>query len=243
MKTGPDIARVASLIGDPARANILTALMSGQALTASELAQEAGVSLSTVSSHLGKLTDGGLIAMTKQGRHRYFRLADSDVAHVLETIMGLATRVGHARVRTGPKEPALRKARVCYDHLAGDMGVQLLESLRARALVAESVVEGGSVAEGNAAIRLTAAGEAFVADLGVDLEPLDGNRRPLCRECLDWSVRRHHLAGGLGAALLQRFYTLGWAARREGTRIVAFTPKGEAGFDAQFPVTQQAATG
>src|SRR5512142_2029665 len=135
MKSGPDIALVASLVGDPARANMLTALMNGRALTASELAHEAGITPQTASSHLAKLEAGGLIEPEKQGRHRYYRLSDPDVADVLERRAGLAARTGHMRVRTGPKEPALRRARICYDQLAGDLGVQMLDSLKKQRLV------------------------------------------------------------------------------------------------------------
>src|SRR6476619_6819155 len=135
MKEGPDIAVIASLLGDPARANMLTALAAGQALTAGELAREAGVTAQTASSHLAKLTAGGLIEGRKQGRHIYFALSGPDVAGVMEALSGLAARTGHTRVRPGPKEPALRHARVCYDHLAGDLGVGLLDSLTHRGLV------------------------------------------------------------------------------------------------------------
>src|ERR1051326_4931839 len=139
MKEGPSIAPVAALAGDPARANMLSALLSGKALTASELANEAGVTAQTASSHLAKLEDGGLIAAVKQGRHRYFRLADRDVAEMLEKMMGVAARAGHLRTRTGPSDPAMRKARVCYDHLAGEMGVQLFDGLaRGKVLVEQS---------------------------------------------------------------------------------------------------------
>ena len=134
MKAGPDIAMVAALVGDPARANMLSALLSGRALTASELAHEAGITPQTASSHLSKLEAGGLIEQEKQGRHRYYRLADPDVGDVLEAL-GLAARAGHMRVRTGPKDPALRRARICYDHLAGDLGVQMLDSLTRQRLV------------------------------------------------------------------------------------------------------------
>jgi DNA-binding transcriptional ArsR family regulator len=135
MKAGPDIAIIASLVGDPARANMLTALLSGRALTASELSQEAGITPQTASSHLSKLEAGGLIEQEKQGRHRYYRLADPDVGGVLEGLAALAARAGHMRVRTGPKDPELRRARICYDHLAGDLGVQMLDSLRRQKLV------------------------------------------------------------------------------------------------------------
>src|SRR5450631_3406354 len=153
MKAGPDIAMVASLVGDPARANMLTALMTGRALTASELAHQAGITPQTASSHLSKLEAGGLLEQEKQGRHRYFRLADPDVAGVLEGLAGLAARAGHLRVRTGPKDPALRRARVCYDHLAGDLGVQMLDSLRKQRLVRQT----------RQAIELTTGGKRFLA--------------------------------------------------------------------------------
>ena len=132
MKEGPDIARIAALIGDPARANMLTALMSGKAVTATELAQEANVTLQTASTHLSKLDQGGLLRPRKQGRHKYFSLANDDVARVLEGLMGLAAGSGHLRSRTGPRDPALRKARVCYNHLAGDLGIRLFDSLVSR---------------------------------------------------------------------------------------------------------------
>ena len=224
MKVGPDIALLGSLVGDPARANMLTALMSGKALTASELAAEAGVTRQTASAHLGRLETGGLVRQRKQGRHRYFSLADDDVGRVLESMMGLAAKKGHSRTRTGPKEPALRKARVCYNHLAGELGVRMLDSLTTRRFL----VEDGDTLE------LTATGRVFVTQFGVDIDALRKSRRPLCKACLDWSARRSHLAGALGTALLQRFYQLGWAKRETGTRIVAFSKEGEARFLANF---------
>ncbi|MEO1176423.1 MAG: winged helix-turn-helix domain-containing protein, partial [Pseudomonadota bacterium] len=129
MREGPDIAHIAALIGDPARANMLTALMSGKALTATELAREAGVTPQTASTHLTKLEQGGLLTLQRQGRHRYFSLATDDVAHVLEALMGIAAGAGYLRSRTGPKDQALRKARVCYNHLAGEMGTDLYDGL------------------------------------------------------------------------------------------------------------------
>ncbi|NNF78566.1 MAG: winged helix-turn-helix transcriptional regulator [Rhizobiales bacterium] len=224
MKYGPDIAGVAALIGDPARANILTALMGGSALTATELASEAGVTKQTASAHLAKLTEASFIAAEKQGRHRYFRLADHQIAEVLENLMGLAAKRKPTRIRTGPKEPALRKARVCYDHLAGDLGVRLFESLDR---------EGWLNGKGGPP-HLTEKGEIELADFGIDLDSMRKKRRPLCRSCLDWSVRRSHLAGSVGAELLNRFYALKWAKRVEGTRIVQFTGKGEEALRQQF---------
>jgi DNA-binding transcriptional ArsR family regulator len=227
MKAGPDIAMVAALVGDPARSNMLTALMTGRALTASELAQEAGVTPQTASSHLAKLEAGGLIEPEKQGRHRYYRLTGADVAGVLEGLAGLAARAGHMRVRTGPKDPALRRARICYDHLAGDLGVQMLESMKKQRLVRAS----------KQAIELTHEGRRFMADaLQIDTDALAHPRRPVCKACLDWSERRHHLAGTLGAALMARFTELKWAARDDapGSRVVNFTRSGEKRFAALF---------
>ncbi len=218
---------VASLVGDPARANMLTALMTGRALTATELAYQAGITPQTASSHLGKLETGGLIEQERQGRHRYYRLSDSDVAGVLEGLAGLAARAGHMRVRTGPKDPALRRARVCYDHLAGDLGVQLLDSLKRQKLVRHTKQD----------IALTAEGRRFMADaLQIDASALLHPRRPVCKACLDWSERRHHLAGTLGAALMTRFTELKWAARdpAPGSRVVNFSRTGERRFAALF---------
>ena len=227
MNSGPDIAKVAALVGDPARANMLTALLSGRALTASELAQEAGITPQTASSHLAKLEAGGLIEPEKQGRHRYYRLTGSDVAGVLEGLAGLAARAGHMRVRTGPKDPALRRARICYDHLAGDLGVQMLDSMKNQQLVRQRKQD----------IELTAEGERFLANtLQISAEALAHPRRPVCKACLDWSERRHHLAGMLGAAMMTRFTELKWAARDEapGSRVVNFTRTGEKRFAALF---------
>jgi DNA-binding transcriptional ArsR family regulator len=227
MKAGPDIAMVASLVGDPARSNMLTALMTGRALTASELAHQAGITPQTASSHLAKLEAGGLIEPEKQGRHRYYRLTGPDVAGVLEGLAGLAARAGHMRVRTGPKDPALRRARICYDHLAGDLGVQMLDSMKKQRLVRES----------KQAIELTAAGQRFMADtLQISAEALAHPRRPVCKACLDWSERRHHLAGTLGAAMMTRFTELKWAARDSapGSRVVNFSRAGEKRFTELF---------
>src|SRR3977135_1360297 len=219
MKAGPDIAMIAALVGDPARPNMLTALMTGRALTASELAHQAGVTPQTASSHLAKLEAGGLVAPDKQGRHRYYRLSDPDVAGVLEGLAGLAARAGHMRVRTGPKDPALRRARICYDHLAGDLGVQMLDSMRKQRLVRQT----------KQAIELTAEGKRFMENsLQISAATLAHPRRPVCKACLDWSERRHHLAGMLGAAMMTRFAELKWAARDStpGSRVVNFTRHG-----------------
>lgn len=203
---------------------MLTALMDGRALTASELAETAGVSLPTASSHLGKLMDGALLAVEKQGRHRYYRLAGPEVAQALETLMSLAEKSGHKPPRTGPADPALRDARVCYDHLAGTRAVEIYDALVKRRYLELS-------SEG---IAMTQPGRKFFSALGVDVAALERSRRPLCRACLDWSARRHHLAGGLGAAILDLALDRRWARREKGTRIVTFTPSGERSFSQAF---------
>jgi len=217
MKNGPNIAVVSALIGDPARANILTALLAGKALTANELARESGVTPQTASGHLAQLLTGGLVSVERQGRHRYYRLADSDVAGAIEALMALANRPPHGSPRVGPKDPALRRARICYDHLAGELGVRLFALLCDNGIV---VLSGGS-------LDVTGSGENHLANFGIPIGPLRLAKRPICRSCLDWSERQPHLAGGLGAALLERILDLGWARRVSGERIIHFSPSGE----------------
>ncbi|MDU9003073.1 ArsR/SmtB family transcription factor [Sedimentitalea todarodis] len=224
MREGPDFTAIASLIGDPARANMLTALMSGKALTAGELAVEAGVSAQTASSHLHKLQDAGLLKLQKQGRHRYYSLSGDNVAQTLEALMGLAAGLGHMRTRTGPRDQALRTARVCYNHLAGDLGVQMFSAMRRQ----------GHFEFCDTGLDLSEAGQRFVAALGISAQAMPRSKAPMCRECLDWSVRQSHLAGRLGRAMLARFETLGWARRVPDTRIVQFSDRGLSEFNALF---------
>ena len=225
MKDGPIIANVAALIGDPARANILTALMAGKALTVSELAHEAGVTLQTTSAHLSKLLASGMVTARKQGRHKYFELASSKVAEAIEALMGLAADTGHLRTRIGPRDEALRAARRCYNHLAGSAGVQLYDSLTRRGYL--NVNAGG--------LSLSADGREFVGRLGIDLGRLSTSRTPLCRECLDWSERKTHLAGSLGRALLDYMIEEKWLRQNADSRAIIFTPRGEQHFAAAFP--------
>ena len=217
MKDGPNIIGIAALIGDHARAEVLTALMSGMAMTATELAHVANVTKQTMSGHLAKLVDAGLLAVEPQGRHRYFRLADDDVARLLESLMNVAYRAGAVRVRSSPREPALRRARVCYNHLAGELGVLVYEALASR----------GAFGLDEDGVTLTDAGRAALLELGVDTAPLAALKRSFCRTCLDWSERRHHLAGAVGDAMLAQFQTLGWAKRSHGSRVVDFSVAGE----------------
>jgi DNA-binding transcriptional ArsR family regulator len=220
MKEGPSIARIGALVGDHARAEVLTALMADRALTASELAQVAGVTKQTISAHLAKLLDAGLLAVESQGRHRYFHLADRDVAQLLESLMGIAFRTGAVRAQQSPREPALRKARICYDHLAGELGV----------LAYESLVQRKRLHRHDDRVVLTPSGARWFETLGIDVEQLAAQPRTFCRTCLDWSERRHHLAGALGAALLRQVLDRGWARRARGSRAILFTVPGDQAF-------------
>ncbi|MCQ8876051.1 winged helix-turn-helix domain-containing protein [Mesorhizobium sp. LMG17149] len=222
MREGPDIARIASLVGDPARANMLNALMGGTALTASELALEAGVSLPTASSHLGKLMEGGLLTVASQGRHRYYGLAGPQVAGMIEAITGVAEAVGPKRVRPGPRDGAMRVARVCYDHLAGEQAVAMLDRLVAKNVLVRDEQE----------IRLGPSAASHFAAIGIDVYTKP--RRPVCRACLDWSVRRSHLAGTLGAAILEKILAEKWARRENDSRAVIFSPPGKQAFEKVF---------
>ncbi len=222
MKDGPNIARVAALLGDRARADALTALMTDRALTATELAAIAGVTKQTMSAHLSKLLDAALVKVDQQGRHRYFRLGNEDVARLLELLMGVAFRTGALRLISSPRDPALQKARSCYDHLAGETAVLIYE-----ALLRDGVLENPAQA-----LRLTEKGIGWFARIGVDTAAVAQQRRSFCRPCMDWSERRHHLAGSLGAAMLSRFCELGWVSQSNKSRAIRITPLGEVQFQA-----------
>lgn len=226
MREGPDISRTAALIGDPARAHMLVALVDGGARTVSELATEAGVGLPTASAHLAKLQAGGLVVPRKEGRHRYFALASDDAGLLIEQLLAFSAATRPAtRTRPGPRDPELRQARVCYNHLAGARGVQLYDSLIRR----------GFLAEATDGMVLTGPGWAFAADLGLAPGDFERHRPPLCRACLDWSVRRSHLGGRLGRAFLGALELRGWVMRVPQTRILRFSRAGEAAFDRLFP--------
>ncbi|HYG84754.1 MAG TPA: helix-turn-helix transcriptional regulator [Azospirillum sp.] len=218
--SGNTLAEVAAAIGDVARANILSALMDGRALTAGELAWHAKVSAQTTSGHLARLRQAQLIAEERQGRHRYFRLASPDVAHAIEALMAVAAAGPQRHRPTGPRDEALRTARTCYDHLAGRLGVSLADALHAR----------GHIILSDGAGSLTDEGGRFLSDtLGIDLSVRRAGR-PLCRTCLDWSERRPHLAGRLGAALCARCFELGWIEPVRDSRAVTITAAGRQGF-------------
>jgi DNA-binding transcriptional ArsR family regulator len=231
MASNAIFAEVAALAGDPARAGMLHALMDGRALTASELARVAGITRQTASGHLTRMTAIGLLSVEKQGRHRYHRLATPTVAHMLESIMQVASDLEPSRKQftVGPRDAALRRARTCYDHLAGQLGVALADALVGQGH-AELTSDSGIV---------TDTGVEFLRRIGVDVDAMLARRvkrsgRVFCRPCLDWSERRPHLAGVVGAAICTHCFEKGWIRRIDGTRAVMITPKGQGVFREQF---------
>jgi len=226
MTDGPFMAEAASLIGDPARANMLSALVGGRALTATELGLAAGVAPSTTSGHLAKLLEGRLISVTATGRHRYFRLASPTVARVLESLMALAID-GPPRHRPKSRcDEAMARARTCYDHFAGQLGVSL----------ADTLAEHGHVVLSDDGGIVTDSGRAFLGDLGVELAVPSKSKRAFCRPCLDWSERRWHIGGAVGAALTSRCFEAGWTERQRDSRAVTITSSGKEAFADLFGI-------
>jgi DNA-binding transcriptional ArsR family regulator len=224
MANAPQMAEVAALVGDPARANILCALLGGRALTATELAFAAGVSPQTTSGHLGKLHAARLVVLMKQGRHRYYRLAGSHVGQMLESIMSVAL-TGPPRFQPRSRlDEQLRQARTCYDHIAGVLGVKLADRLAERELIIL----------GDEAGEVTPAGADFLAKLGVDLSGARARRRVFCRPCVDWTERRLHIGGAVGAALAGRLFDLKWIERVRDGRALIITPAGRRGLAQDF---------
>lgn len=210
------LSTVAGLLGEPARTRILTALLTGRALTAKELAYFAGVTPATASSHLSRLVAGHLLVMEKQGRCHYYRLQSAEVAHAIEGLMTLAPIPSNGWPPHHRVEPPLREARMCYDHMAGRLGVAVCDMLLRRRFVV--LVDGGG--------EITPAGERFLAGLGVDLTKARGAKRHYCRGCLDWTERRPHLSGAVGAALAAAFIDHGWIARVPDSRALTVTKEG-----------------
>jgi DNA-binding transcriptional ArsR family regulator len=238
MQGDADIARIGALVADPARARMLMALGDGRALTASVLADEAGVAASTASSHLSKLVDGGLLTVQSHGRHRYFALASPQVGTLIETLAGMAPPAPVRSLREGTRAHAVRRARTCYDHLAGQLGAGLMGALLEQDLLvggdgrfaAETAERDRLSAPGSDHdYRLTEHGRAQLSAFGVDFDALAGRSRPLVRYCVDWSEQRHHLAGALGAALADRMLELGWVSRARRGRAVHISREGSQG--------------
>jgi DNA-binding transcriptional ArsR family regulator len=219
MSAAPRIAEVAALVGDPARANILCALLGGRAITAAELAFAAHVSPQTASEHLAKLLSARLVEVMKQGRHRYYRLAGPHVGQMLESIMNVAL-AGPPRLQPRSNaDDVMRRARTCYDHLAGVLGVAITDRLIERAFVVL----------GDEAGEVTPDGAGFLAELGVDLSAARTRRRVFCRPCVDWTERRPHIGGAVGAAIASRCFDLKWVERVGGSRALTITPAGRRG--------------
>ena len=219
MDPDADLAALGRLIGDPNRARILQVLMSGMPQSGSALASTLGISRSLASAHLKKLTAGGLVRAERSGRQQLYSIAAQPVADALEILMLFAPASPVRSLRGSTRMRSLRWARMCYDHLAGVVGVAVTEALAARDVIGSQ----------DGAWVLGAEGAAVFGDLGVDVASLPRRTRPLLRECMDWTERRHHVAGTLGAALADEFLRRDWLRRQEGSRIVAVTPAGQAG--------------
>jgi DNA-binding transcriptional ArsR family regulator len=239
MVSSNKVAELAAVVGEPSRAAMLTVLMDGRALTASELAGVAGVTPQTASTHLARLVAADLVVVETQGRHRYHRLAGPQVARLLEDLMQHASmrRAPRRTLRTGPRDEPTRHARTCYDHLAGRIGVAIADALIAQ----------GHVEFGEEAGLITDRGATFFTTLGLDLDPSGQSARltsrPICRPCLDWSERRPHIAGRLGAAICRHSFDTGWIRRIDGTRAVSITPKGRLALRKHFAIDTTALVG
>jgi len=220
----PDISFIAGLMGDTTRARMLTALMGGKALTATELALEADITPQTASSHLSQLVEGQLLVVRKQGRHKYFQLQGTDVAELLENLLTLTASKDNNTVKTRPDDVRLRQARVCYDHMAGEMGVRLYDAL----VVKQAILDQGSET------ILTEQGKVFFQKIGFDCSNQKRSKRPICKSCLDWSERRNHLAGILGQWILEDTFAKGWATKDLDARSIRFSSKGLKLFTAQY---------
>ena len=218
MRTTYPIAAVGELIGEPARAAILIALLDGKSRTAGELALTANISAQSASAHLSKLVDGGLLTMDRSGRHRYYSMAGPDVAHALEALGSISTLPRSRVAATATRVPDdMYTARSCYDHLAGRIAVELSDALEKSEIIRP---------RGKHDYELGRAGRAWFANLGIDVDSLRRSRRAFARQCLDWTERRPHVAGALGAALCSRLIALGWIASRRDTRALRITSRG-----------------
>ena len=226
MITGPIIAEIAALVGDPARATIVSALLDGRALSASELALAAGITPQTASTHLAKLTGAGLLSVVRDGRHRHFRLASPTVADMIDGIVAVALQQRPRYRPLSRQARALSAARICFDHLAGRLSVDLTDAFIARDYIALD----------DEAAEVTPAGSRFFTEFGIALPTLRSTRRHFCRLCLDWTERRPHIAGAVGAAITTRYFELGWVERTERSHAVVVTPSGRRGFQQAFGV-------
>lgn len=224
MSTKSNIAMIASLVSEPSRAAILTALLDGRFHTASELAHMAGIKPQTASFHLAKMTEAQVVTVEKQGRHRYYGIQDPEVARVMESLLSIAPPVPIKSFTHASENEALRLARTCYDHVAGQLGVQLMSFF----------IQKGILSEDQDGLHITEQGEIFFTDFQIDLTKTRQKRRSFSHKCLDWSERRHHLAGALGSVLLDRLFELHWIERLPTTRAIRITADGKRGFKEIF---------
>jgi DNA-binding transcriptional ArsR family regulator len=226
MNANPNVAKVAILVSEASRAAILTVLLDGRLHPASELAYMARIKPQTASFHLSKMVDANIVTVEKQGRHRYYGILNSEVAQVLETLLSLASPIEIKSLKQASEDKAMRFARTCYDHLAGNLGVQLTDSL----------IKADVIYEEKNAFVVTDKGEEFFKAFHIDLEIVKKKRRSFSHKCLDWSERRYHLAGALGNALLERLFELKWVQRIPDTRAIKITSKGKNGFKDIFSI-------
>jgi len=220
MEDAHTISSIGSLIGDPTRAIVLSSLLNGDAWSAGELARAAGVTPQTISSHLALLVDAGLLGRAVQGRHRYYRLAKPEIANMLESLTSMATSGLRKPKREIRVAPAMRHARTCYDHLAGGVAVAIVEAMIARDLIDY----------GDRDFTISDKGRAFFDELDIDCDALARQKRGFALQCLDWTERRYHLAGSLGAELLNTFNRKRWISRVKGTRAMRVTRSGQTAF-------------
>jgi DNA-binding transcriptional ArsR family regulator len=222
-----DLASIGRMLGDERRARFLLALMGGEELPAGELAARAGASSSLASAHLSKLLDAGLVHVARRGRQRYYTLAGPQVAEAIESLLAIAPRRAAHSLRESNRGEAIRRARTCYDHLAGQLGVGLTDALERHRAISASA----------SGWELTARGEQMLEDLGLDLPALRSQRRAFIRPCLDWTERRAHLAGSVGAGVADRFFELGWISRLSGSRALRVTREGQTQLLTRFAVS------
>ncbi|WP_090737142.1 helix-turn-helix transcriptional regulator [Paenibacillus sp. Mc5Re-14] len=226
MSTKSNVAMIASLVSEPSRAAILTALLDGRFHTASELAHMAGIKPQTASFHLAKMTEAQVVTVEKQGRHRYYGIQDPEVAQVMESLLSIAPPVPIKSFKQASENEAIRLARTCYDHVAGHLGVQIMSFF----------IQKGILSEDQDGLHITQQGEIFFADFQIDLKNTRQKRRSFSHKCLDWSERRHHLAGALGSALLDRLLELHWVEHLPTTRAIRITAEGKRGFKEVFSI-------
>jgi DNA-binding transcriptional ArsR family regulator len=222
------LATVAELIGEPARAAMLIALLDGRALPAGELALISGISAQSASGHLSKLLDGGLLAVQNEGRHRYFKIASAEVGHAIEALGAISTNPRNATPLHLRELNPLQNARTCYDHLAGRLAVELTGALERSKVIRPS---------GERDYELGRDAQKFFGELGINVEALRGTRRCFARRCLDWTERKPHLAGALGAVLCARVLALGWVVRLPKTRALRITERGERELRTRFTIS------